>query len=123
MRTSSSSCSVGSPGYGQNENAMSMAVRDSDFCRLSLTPRDYIRVGILGCDRAGGRASIVRGEYQALLFDNICQIFAVAIENWRRGTSIHGRVAAAAKHADSRVQFGPRRSGSIPARVDACVHI
>ena len=47
MRTSSSSCSVGSPGYGQNENAMSMAVRDSDFCRLSLTPRDYIRVGHL----------------------------------------------------------------------------
>ena len=81
MRTSSSSCSVGSPGYGQNENAMSMAVRDSDFCRLSLTPRDYIRVGHLQV-RGGevgretmvvtGRASIRR--YYTITFVRFSQL-------------------------------------------------
>ena len=40
-----SSCSPGFPADGQTENKLSMAVRDADFCRLSLTPRDSIRVG------------------------------------------------------------------------------
>jgi hypothetical protein len=35
----------GFPAYGQNESELSFAVRDELFCRLSLTPRDTIRVG------------------------------------------------------------------------------
>ena len=35
----------GFPAYGQNESELSFAVRDERFCRLSLTPRDTIRVG------------------------------------------------------------------------------